>query len=64
MAEFLIEGPYEVPFEQRPGGRVILYNDFWTQTDDLRDLAQERGCYVFAIRAGKGATPIYVGKSN
>lgn len=64
MAEFIIDGPYEIPFEQKPGGRVILYNEFWIQTDELQELGGERGCYVFAIRAGKGATPIYVGKAT
>jgi hypothetical protein len=64
MAEFRIDGPHEIPFEQRKGGRVILHNDFWTQSDELAELGKERGCYVFAIRAGKGATPIYVGKAT
>jgi hypothetical protein len=42
----------------------FLHNEFWTQSDELRELGTERGCYVFAIRAGKGVTPIYVGKAT
>jgi hypothetical protein len=64
MAEFVIEGPYEIPFEWRPGSRVLLHNEFWRQSRDLQNLQTERGCYVFAIRAGKGTTPLYVGKAT
>lgn len=63
MAEFLVSGPYEIPFEQRPGGRILLHKEFWKQ-DGLEELGIERGCYIFAIRAGKGMTPIYVGKAT
>ena len=30
----------------------------------MQELASKRGCYVFAVRAGKGMTPIYVGKAT
>jgi hypothetical protein len=64
MAEFVVDGPYDIPFEWRPGGRTLLYKDFWEQCDALEELQWERGCYVFAIRAGKGITPLYVGKAT
>lgn len=64
MADFLIDGPYKIPFERRRGGRVLLHKEFWKQSDDLEDLGSERGCYVFAVRAGRGARPIYVGKAT
>jgi hypothetical protein len=63
MAEFLVDGPYAVPFEQRPGGRILLHKKFWKQ-GGFDELAAERGCCVFGIRAGKGMTPIYVGKAT
>jgi hypothetical protein len=63
MAEFIVDGPYHVPFEKRPGGRILLHKEFWKQ-DGLQEVRAERGCYVFAIRAGKGMTPIYVGKAT
>jgi hypothetical protein len=64
MAEFVIEGPYSIPFEWRPGSRVLLHKEFWKQSRNLRALQAERGCHVFAIRAGRGSTPLYVGKAT
>ena len=64
MAEFLIDGPYKILFEQRPGGRVLLHKDFWKQSDDLESLESDRGCYVFAVRNGRGTKPLYVGKAT
>ena len=43
---------------------MILHKDFWKRSDELERLGGERGCYVFAIRAGRGFTPIYVGKAT
>lgn len=43
---------------------MILHKDFWNRSDELERLGDERGCYVFAIRAGRGFTPIYVGKAT
>jgi hypothetical protein len=48
----------------RPGGRVLLHKEFWNHSEGLSELGGERGCYVFAIRAGRGFTPIYVGKAT
>lgn len=64
MAEFLIAGPYAIPFHWKPGGRALHVKEFWTQSRVVEELARERGCYVFAVRAGKGATPLYVGKAT
>jgi hypothetical protein len=64
MAEFLIAGPYVIPFQWKPGGRALEVKEFWGQSRALEELAYERGCYVFAVRAGKGETPLYVGKAT
>ena len=62
--EFEISGPHVVPLDQRKGGRTIDrkgLGDFWQEQPEF---AEKRGCYVFGIRAGKGYTPIYVGKTT
>lgn len=64
MAEFSVYGPYDMPFEQAAGGRRLHYDEFWQQSGEVKKLADERGLYVFAIRAGKGFTPIYVGSAT
>ncbi len=64
MAEFIVIGPFDMPYEKRRGGRVIKYKQFWAQSEKLVALASGRGCYIFAIRTRRGATPIYVGKAT
>jgi hypothetical protein len=61
---FSPEGPFEIPFYQGRAGRTITddnVKDFWVERDHL---GKQRGCYVFAIRAGKGFTPGYVGRAT
>jgi hypothetical protein len=61
---FTIVGPREVFYYQGRAGRTILdenVTQFWQANSDL---AKERGCYVFGVRAGKGLTPAYVGKAT
>jgi hypothetical protein len=56
-------GPIEIPTERLPGGRTIpptAVADLWSRH---RSLAEARGCYVFAMRAGSGIVPGYVGKA-
>lgn len=64
MASFEVHGPFEITFEKRPGGRTLVFDGFWTADSAAGYLAKERGCYVFAVRAGKGLQPIYVGKAT
>jgi hypothetical protein len=64
MATFRPAGPHKIPFEQKAGGRILHHKQFWGQSDELAQLAAERGCYVLAMQAGKGATPLYVGKAE
>jgi hypothetical protein len=36
--------------------------EFWMSAG--HDSAEAKGCYVFAMRAGKGIRPVYVGRAN
>ena len=61
---FAVHGPLEVPYYKGKAGRTITDDNvrqFWSDNDDIAD---ERGCYVFGIRAGKGFRPAYVGKAT
>lgn len=64
MAEFIVKGPLPITRERKWNSRGITTKDvsqFWKLH---KDLSTERGCYLFAIRAGKGYTPVYVGKAT
>ena len=64
MHLFDSRGPYEIPVFSGPGGRCIDTNrltSFWKKHEDC---ARARGCYIFSMRAGRGITPIYVGKAT
>ena len=63
MTTFAVHGPFELDFEKRPGGRTLVFDDFWSAGSKAEYLAGEKGCYVFAIR-NKSLTPIYVGKAT
>jgi hypothetical protein len=45
MADFVIDGPYDIPYTWKPGGRTMDYAEFWNQSDEVKDLQWERGCY-------------------
>ncbi len=63
MSTFAVHGPFELDFEKRPGGRTLNFEEFWAEGSAAAYLANERGCYVFAVR-NKHLTPIYVGKAT
>jgi len=63
MAEFTVQGPFEVPVEKLPGGRRVLYNDFWKQSE-VTLFSGERGVYLFAVSASGSFTPLYVGAAT
>lgn len=60
---FKVRGPFAVPVEALGAGRVIAddLGPFW---DEAAEIADARGCYVFAMRAGQGIVPWYVGKAT
>ncbi len=64
MTSFVVHGPFDIDFEKRKGGRVLLFDEFWAEDSDAKYVEGERGCYVFAIRTGRGTTPVYVGKAT
>lgn len=64
MTEFAVSGPKVIDVYKGVAGRIITDDniaEFWRSN---RSLATKIGCYLFAIRAGKGYAPIYVGKAT
>jgi hypothetical protein len=66
LSKFVVKvmGPFKVPYYVGKGGRTITDDDvkeFWRAN---RKYENRKGCYVFAIRAGRGYTPGYVGKAT
>lgn len=64
--KYMLYGPFELPRQNRQiDVDPASIKDFWRIVDGADNgLAGACGCYVFAIRAGKGATPWYVGKAE
>jgi hypothetical protein len=62
MKVFSVSGPFDVHLEPNKGGKMVAkdLDAFWEEVGEHR---HDVGVYVFAIRAGKGFTPIYVGKT-
>ena len=59
--EFSVVGPCSVPVYRGAAGKTITSDQaeaFWEEHEDLEN---QRGCYVFGMRAGRGMTPAYVG---
>lgn len=64
MTDFTVSGPHNVMTYTGKRGRLIGVQEGRAFFEDWEDLATERGCYVFATRAGRGYTPWYVGKAT
>jgi hypothetical protein len=64
MTEFTVVGPLGVSYYSGKGGRTIRDEDVEKFWDTYRRYKKRRGCFVFAMRAGKGFTPGYVGKAT
>lgn len=58
-----MHGPYKVPVERRPGGRVLRVKEFWKNPKAAK-YASACGCYVFAMSTGGGILPHYVGQAT
>lgn len=61
-------GPFPIPFKKNGNGvskRITKENaaSFWA-SDDGESIGPKQGVYIFALRAGKGFTPWYVGKAT
>src|ERR1700737_2616390 len=65
-AIFEVWGPFKVPPSTRGSKHVdddrLGLRDFWEHVVG-QSLGESKGCYVFAMRAGKGMTPVYVGRA-
>ncbi len=63
-------GEFAVPRKPTPKGKVFddskkVLNDFWDVVDhEIPGLSKARGCYIFAIKAGRGIKPWYVGQTK
>lgn len=62
LKEFSVHGPFKVPIEPNKRGKMVAMDlsAFWTLVGEIRG---RKGVYLFGMRAGKGITPIYVGKT-
>ena len=63
---YWVYGPFEIPrIADRSEVDGAGLSGFWKEVE-TRDvgLAMASGCYVFGIRAAKGATPWYVGQAK
>lgn len=64
MTTFNVHGSFEIDYEKRKGGRTLVFDNFWSEGSKAHDLEDECGCYVFAVKTGRGLEPIYVGKAT
>jgi len=64
MTSFNVRGWFGIEYEKRKGGRTLVFDRFWSEGSEAHSLADECGCYVFAIKTGRGLDPIYVGKAT
>ena len=65
LTQFTAHGPFKIPSSRLPSGsktiRPMHAQAFWAEHGLY---ANKVGVYVFAIRAGGGVTPMYVGKAT
>lgn len=64
MVDFSVHGPFDVPTYRGKVGRIVRAAEGSAFFTIHPAWAKRRGCYVFAIRAGRGMTPTYVGKAT
>lgn len=62
-----VSQPYDIPCQKAAKGPAKCITSqhvisFWAT--GASQYAQKQGCYVFALRAGRGYTPWYVGKTK
>jgi hypothetical protein len=61
MAEFTVQGPFEVPVRHEVAARVVDHDNLVERFWKLNDCGGRRGCYVFGLRTASGIIPFYVG---
>ena len=64
--DLIVYGPYEVPFDDSGASKYIDTPQKKQFLQLIKDegLSEKQGCYVFALRAGKGHKPWYIGKAT
>ena len=66
--ELVVFGPFAIPFDRQGKGtskRISKENAkaFW-EMEGPSAVAEKQGCYVYALKAGKGFMPWYAGKAT
>lgn len=63
MVLFEPYGPFDVPLDKHPSGRLISedLSPFWKRHQEV---ASEVGCYIFSIKTGRAVVPYYVGMTT
>ena len=64
ITKFKVHGPFTIHLKKRGRGYTLTYADFWKSDHERKTLSEKKGIYIFGIRAGKGMTPIYVGRAT
>jgi hypothetical protein len=64
----IVHGPINIPVSRAGNSSVKRISDenkraFLIQLEELQ-LERKQGCYIFALRAGRGYCPWYIGKTN
>jgi hypothetical protein len=62
--KFIVRGHFDIPVTTLKAGRIVRKSDadaFW---DEHSDIADSKGCYVFAMKASKGSKPVHVGQAT
>jgi len=60
-------GPFDINFENLPGGKRITKDhvrNFWNSKKDLVKIGKGRGVYIFGMKVTAGVLPCYVGKTK
>jgi hypothetical protein len=58
---FETKGPYTLPVGKKRWMTPDEIDSFW---NGIPEIADKIGCYIFAVRASRGFTPYYVGKTT
>lgn len=62
IVDFSVHGPFEVPVDSlRSIHEEKVRKEFWEANEEL---SGTKGCYVFALRSGRGIKPLYVGRTT
>ena len=64
LANYTVAGPFDVTVYQAKASRIVRAEEGKAFFSTHGGYAKRRGVYIFAVRAGRGATPVYVGKAT